>query len=328
MTPSTTWRGVHLILHRESQAQDLLKALKPLADIGVNVVIVEVDYCMAFTKEENRLYTFREEGKPPVSKKTAGDLVDEAREVGIRLIPQFDCLGHQGFHDPPLPLLHNNPSFEEPRMPGGDEYNLPRSWCALHPDVMPVVLRLIDEIIDVFNADAFHVGMDEVMRIASPACPRCAHHDPGELLAGVVKQLHAHITGEKGLPMLMWGDRLVPQSAIPGANRNEASDNGTHTAIDLISKDIVICDWRYRSFDEYQRAYPSVGYFLSHGFKIWPSGGWKCKNVKSFHEHALALRKETTDVVGFLCTTWDKIAIADAASSPSIRDVLPTWKNA
>lgn len=323
--PTAPWVGFHCMAPNRADLPKMKRLVDELARLGVNVLVLQVDYRFQFA-------SYPQVGGPEwFNKEDARDLVAHCRSRGIRLIPQLSCVGHQspGGSQPAYGLLREFPQFDEaPHLSETAEGFYCREWCPSHPDVYPVVYALIDEIIDAFDADAFHVGMDEVMCIASPACPRCAHHDPGELFAGVVKQLHAHITEEKGLPMLMWGDRLVQQSTIPGANRNEASDNGTHTAIDLIPKDIVICDWRYRSFDEYQRAYPSVGYFLSHGFKIWPSGGWNCKNVKSFHEHALALRKETTDVVGFLCTTWDKIAIADAASSPSIRDVLPAWKNA
>jgi hypothetical protein len=311
---------------RDSQAQQLLGVIEELAEVGVNVIIAEVDYSFAFAKAETARYQFREEGHPPVSQQITKALATKARSCGIRLIPQFNCLGHQGINSCRYPLLELHQDFDE--TPGHD--NIPtRAWCPQHPGVMPVVLPLIDEIIDVFEADAFHVGMDEVLQIASPLCARgCAQNNPAELFAGVVNQLHDHLTKKRGLPMLMWGDRLVPQSAIPGATHHEASANGTHAAIHLIPRDITVCDWRFRSSRDYHGVYPSIRHFLDHGFKVWPAGGWLWENASPFSQHALELRNQTPDVLGFLCTTWNHIAPLKAPTSPSIRDILPLWENA
>ncbi len=311
---------------RESQARQLLGVIEKLADVGVNVIIAEVDYSFAFARPETARYQFREAGHAPVSQQTAKALLKKARSCGIRLIPEFNCLGHQGINACRYPLLELHRDFDE--TPGHDDIPT-RAWCPQHPGVMPVVLPLIDEIIGVFEADAFHAGMDEVLQIASPLCPRgCAQNNPAELFAGVVNQLHDHLTKKRALPMLMWGDRLVPQSTIPGANDHEASSNGTHGAIHLIPKDIIVCDWRFRKLSDYHGVYPSVRYFLDHGFKVWPAGGWLWENASPFSQHALELRKQNTDVLGFLCTTWNHITPLKAPISPSICDILPLWKNA
>ena len=326
MSPSSTWRGVHFRILRDSQAQQLLDVIEELAEVGVNVIIAEVDYSFAFARLQNARYQFREEGiHAPVSQQIARALVQKAKTCGIRLIPEFNCLGHQGINPCRYPLLELHRDFDE--TPGHE--NIPtRAWCPQHPGVMPVVLPLIDEIIDVFEADAFHVGMDEVLEIASPLCPRgCSQHNPAELFAGVVKQLHDHVTKKRGLPMLMWGDRLVQQSAIPGANHHEASANGTHEAVHLIPRDIIVCVWRFRSSRDYHGVYPSIRHFLDHGFKVWPAGGWLWENASPFSQHALEVRKQNTDVLGFLCTTWHQITPLKAPISPSICDILPLWEN-
>jgi uncharacterized lipoprotein YddW (UPF0748 family) len=41
-------------------------------------------------------------------------------------------------------------------------------WCPLHPEVNKVVFALIDEIIDAFEADAVHIGMDEIFLCGYP----------------------------------------------------------------------------------------------------------------------------------------------------------------
>jgi len=50
----------------------------------------------------------------------------------------------------------------------------------------------------------------------------------------------------------------------------EASANDTSRAIDMISKDIIICDWHY----ELRQEYESVPMFLEKGFRVWPAS-WR-----------------------------------------------------
>ncbi len=143
-----------------------------------------------------------EAGNLPVTKSSAQDLASTARQLGIRLIPEFNCLGHQGLGDHLYPLLCRNRDFEEPVSP---PHSGCHSWCPRHPGVMPIVRSLMDEIIDAFDADAIHVGMDEVMQISSPFCIRgCGGCKTSDLFAQAVNELHTFVVCQKGLEMLMW----------------------------------------------------------------------------------------------------------------------------
>jgi hypothetical protein len=157
---------------------------------------------------------------------------------------------------------------------------------------------LIDELIDAFGGDSFHVGMDEVFLVAHPSCPRCNGKDPAELFAKAVNDLHGHIVSERKLTMLMWADRLLDDKKL-GYGKWEASANGTAPAIDRIPKDIIMCDWHYETRPQ---GYPSVAYLQEKGFRILPST-WRNKDA------ALAMLREarstaTPRMLGHLCTTW------------------------
>ena len=108
--------------------------------------------------------------------------------------------------------------MRRPKVPSDNKGIYCRSWCPLHPDVNSVVFALIDELADAFEADAFHVGMDEVFLVASDQCPRCRGKHPAEVFAKAVNDLHAHIVGEKKLTMLMWADRLIDGKATTMAS--------------------------------------------------------------------------------------------------------------
>ena len=248
------------------------------------------------------------------------DALDAAHSAGIRLIPQLNCLGHQSWSRHTDPLLVKYPQFDE--TPGQFPENKGiycRSWCPRNPDLKPVAFALIDDIADAFQADAFHVGMDEVFIIASPYCPRCRGADAAKLFAQQVNDLHGHIVGKRKLEMLMWGDRLLDAKVL-GYSHWEAATNGTSGAIDHVPRDIVVCDWHYGESTNY----PSVPLLLEKGFRVWPSGWQPLEAAKAFSAFA---RKQTNPrMVGYLCTTWSKVKIPDAAEWPPISEVLRDWK--
>ena len=323
--PSGAWRGVHFSLDGEDEARALVGAMKDLQGIGVNVIIAEVDYRFAFAAPYAD-YAYRQASKAVVSLATARDLAHAARDHGIRLIPEFDCLGHQGINEHIYPLLALHPEFNQSHLDPLYPRISVHAWCPREKRVMPIVRDLIDQIATVFEADAFHVGMDEVMHIGTQFCHQdCATHAPAALFAAAVQALHDHVVTQNGHTMLMWGDRLVAQSRIPGATDGEASANHTEDAVSLIPKDIIICDWRFQSAQQYQGVYPSLEHFLSHGFRVWPAGYAIYANARSLSQRALALRPTHPNLIGYLCTTWNLIDPPAAATSPSIRDVLRDW---
>jgi hypothetical protein len=313
---NSVWRGVHLFIQSNERADELAENLPKLAAIGVNVVIAEVNYSYDFKSHpelRNRNFITRDHAKK---------LAAAARQNGVRLIPELDCLGHQSGRRSSLPLLARYPEFAEPPasvMDTNTAYMM--SWCPLHPGVNKVVFKLIDEISEAFDADAFHVGMDEVFRIASDNCPRCRGKNPAELFAKAVNDLHEHVVGDRKMEMLMWGDRLLDGKAL-GYSKWEASKNGTHGAIDLIPKDIVICDWHY----EKQTNYQSVPILLGKGFRVWPSGWQPLEATKAFSDFSRQQRQTNSNVVGYLCTAWSKANPTNAAEWPPIVEVMKDWK--
>lgn len=308
------WRGAHLMAHNDQQVRQLEEALPKLAAVGVNVIVLEVNYGFDFQSHPEL------RSSPGITRACAKQLASAARAQGIRLIPQLNCLGHQSWSKNTAALLTHYPQFDE--TPGQYPENKGiycRSWCPQHPEVNRVVFALIDELIDAFDADAFHVGMDEVFLIGSEYCPRCRGGDPGKLFAKAVNDLHRHVVGQRKIEMLMWSDRLLPADALKYSEW-EASKNHTEGAVELIPKDIIMCDWHY----EKRAEYPSVPYFLQKGFRVWPSGWQPLEASKAFSNYAREQKDKR--MLGYLCTTWGKVSVASAAEWPPIRDVLPEWK--
>lgn len=298
------WFGVHLLQPAHEDMPLLKRAItEQLGPMGVNALVLEVNYHFVYKSHPDL-------GTPSgLTHDDARELSALCRKNGIRLIPQFNCLGHQSWARNTFPLLMKHPEFDEtPETPQTNPGIYCRSWCPLHPDVNKVVFALMDELIDGFEADAFHVGMDEVFIIASPQCPRCRGKDPAELFAKAVNDYHKHLVDEKKLTMLMWGDRLLDDKVMH-YGKWESSENGTAPAVDRIPRDIVQCDWHY----EKRESYPSVPFFLEKGFRVWPAS-WKDEAAAlQFSRYARRLGNER--MVGHLCTTW-------AGGSVVVRELL------
>jgi len=162
-----------------------------------------------------------------------------------------------------------------------------------------MIFKLMDEIIDAFKADAFHVGMDEVFLLGSEFSPSTKGQDSGKLYAKAINDIYDHLVKNRGIEMLMWGDRL-----FDGANYDfgewESSLNGTASAVDAIPKDIIICPWHY----EKKTAYPSIPMFIEMGFRVLPTS-WR--NVEASQELIKYSQKlENPKMLGHLFTTWGK----------------------
>ncbi len=313
-SPPTPWRGLHLMVGSDKQTDVLIQQLPKLAADGVNVIIVEVDYNFDFQSHP--------ELRPSqyVTKAGAQRLARAAREQHIRVIPQINCLGHQSWSSNTGSLLVQHPDFDEtPGQFPGNKGIYCRSWCPQNPEVNRVVFALVDELIDAFDADAFHVGMDEVFIMASDYCPRCHGGDPAKLFAKAVNDFHQHLVVERKVEMLMWGDRLLDARA-EGYSEWEAATNGTPPAIDLIPRDIIICDWHY----EKRADYPSVPVLLNKGFRVWPSGWQPLAGAEAFS--AFSRQQQNPRLVGYLCTTWGKVKVGDVADWPPLIEPLRDWR--
>ena len=249
-------------------------------------------------------YAYKFESRPECASAkavTKGDMIrirEACKRNGIKLVPKMNLLGHQSgkTRDSLDGLLNAHPEFDE--TPEMDEVFYCRSLCPNHPDIKPVIFDLMDELVDVCEADALHIGMDEVFDIG--LCDRCKGQPAADIFAGWVNALDSHLK-EKGVRTYMWGDRLLSDEET-GYGTWEAAANGTEAAIDKISKDIMICDWHYEDKPDYK----SIRIFQEHGFDVIACP-WRYKaNALKFLEYADMNGDE--HFKGFMATTWHSSA--------------------
>jgi len=296
LSPAGSWRAFHCLNYNtDSDLVELAGEIPALVDRGINTLILEVDYHFQF-----RSHPELRQGEEQITRAGARRFTRLCRQYGIRLIPEFQCVGHQSWAEDTFTLLTVYPEFD--LTPGefpGNEGLYCREWDVLNPAINEIIFALLDELIDAFDAEAFHVGMDEVFLLGSEFSPSTSGHDPAELFAKAVNDIHGHLVGRRGVEMLMWGDRLI-DAALIDYGEWEASAYGTAPAVDMIPNDIIICDWHY----ELREDYPSIPMFKSKGFRVLPTSFRQVEAVEALIRSSL--RHSGDLMLGHLFTVWGR----------------------
>lgn len=274
-----------------------------LAPRNVNTLILRVDYNYQFESYPNL------RDSAALTKADVKKLVAVCSKHKIRIIPQINLLGHQSWAENIGNLLREYPEFDEtPNVKMPEKYAWPnpdglycKSYCPQHPDVHEIVFALVDEICDVFEADAFHAGMDEVFYIGEKQCPRCSGMDKAELFAGEVRTIRDHLALNKR-ELWIWGDRLI-DGKTTGIGEWEGSYNNTHRAVDMIPRDVMICDWHY------ERPLQTPVWFAMKGLNVvtcpWrnpESAVLQARDMIRFREHSTPRMKDRFR--GMVHTVW------------------------
>jgi len=263
-------------------------------------------------------------------------LVTVCGKHGIRIVPQINLLGHQSWAGGIGNLLKEYPEFDEtPSVLMPEKYEWPnedglycKSYCPLHPGVHKIVFELVDELLDVFEASDFHAGLDEVFYIGEEECPRCSGHDPAVLFADEVWRIRNHLAAENR-KLLIWGDRLL-DGKVTGLGMWEASMNNTHRAIDMVPKDIFICDWHYERPDKTAVLFAMKGLMVA-------TCPWQKPDVARIQvQDMIAFREGSTPEMrkyfqGIILTSWSSAedfvrSYYDDTSESAVKEMLSIFE--
>jgi hypothetical protein len=311
-TAERPWWALHVINYRSDAALATLEEELPsLARLGINCLILEINYAFEFASHPELRH-----GDSQITKAGAKKFLTACRDNGIELVPQFMCLGHQSWRRNTFPLLTVYPELDlTPGAFPNNEGIYCREWDPMNPKTNEIVFALIDELIEAFEAQAFHVGMDEVFLLSSEHAPSTRHLDPADVFAKSVNDFSAHIVQKRGLTMLMWADRLLDGDKL-NMGEWEASKIGTAPAIDMIPRDIVLCPWHY----ELRDTYPSVTILMQKGFRVLPAS-WKNTDatlalIRYAHSNQVDDR-----LVGHIFTTWSARTDSWTSFEPLVKGV-------
>ena len=160
-------------------------------------------------------------------RETVRDVAQFARDHFIELIPNTNILGHANW------IVLKYKELQED--------GKPHQFCTRHPMTYPLLFDVMEEMLDVFDhPKRLHVGLDEVRWKTfnlpeDQRCPRCRGAAKWQIYADHINKLHAFLKS-KGVEVWMWGDMLLTR-------HNGGPPFDCHRALDLIPKDVVICNW-------------------------------------------------------------------------------------
>jgi hypothetical protein len=297
-------RALCIVAPRPQQVERFIKFInEELPPNKINTLILRVDFNYQFESHPELRDSIA------LSKEEVKELVNACKQNNIQLIPQINLLGHQSWAGTVYNLLKTYPDMDEtPHVQMPAVYAWPnsdslycKSYCPLHPGVHKIVFDIVDEICDVFEATAFHAGMDEVFYIGNDKCPRCSGKDKSVLFAGEVNTIRDHLS-QKQRKLWIWGDRMIDGSAT-GVGEWEGSLNDTHRSVDLVSKDVVVCDWHYNKSVE------TPVQFANKGFKVitctWKTPAVAVAQTRDMIKFRQAApKKSKKNYYGMMQTVW------------------------
>ena len=299
-------KGVLLTAPLTEDVDDVIKLIDEyLAPRGVNMIMLQIRYRYQFRRHPECC------GYDPLSEKDVKRILAVCKKHNMALIPKINLCDHQSglpanptdgiLHghtsEEPLPdikdgLLRAYPEFDELQNEPGVFYS--RSICLSNSVAKIIIFELIDEMMEAFETDTIHIGCDEVFHIGK--CPKCSKVPKAKLYADWVNSINEHVQSRGG-KIMMWGDRLTSVKDT-GYNSWESSEIGTEAAIDMISKDVLICDWHY----EANQKFLSVDLLAKAGLKMLVCPWKEIDNAKRFIDYAV--EHDQGHIEGLLATTW------------------------
>lgn len=216
-----------------------------------------------------------------------------ARQLGIRLVPMLNTLGHmEGFI-----RCEGGQWLAESELPGA----LGQQICPTRAECRALAARLVDDALASFDSDWIHLGGDETRQLGH--CPQCAERARSVGLGGLYGEYYAGLCRrvlDAGRRPCLWGDMLL---AHPDAAEH-------------LPRETVIFDWHYDG-----PAGASTRQLMQQGFEVvccpalhtfdsawcfWPA------SQENIDQHAADAR--ACGALGVCVTTWEFCFFSEFAS--------------
>jgi hexosaminidase len=266
--PRFPWRGLLIDSGRHFMPIDVLKRnLDGMEAVKMNVFHWHISDNQGFRAESHKFPRLHGQGSDGLfyRQEEMRELIEYARDRGIRVVPEFDMPGHS------TAWFVGHPELAS----GGGPYVVERRWGVFDPAMDPTnekVYKVLDELIGemakIFPDHYFHIGGDEVNGKEWDANPRIQAFKKEHKLKSN-EELQAYFSGrvqklvtKHGKTVVGWDEVLVP--GVP--------------------KDIVIQSWRgqaalAKAAKDGYRGMLSNGYYLDLGwtaarhYAVDPLGG-------------------------------------------------------
>jgi hexosaminidase len=214
--PRFPWRGLMIDAGRHFMPIEVLKRnIDGMEAVKMNVFHWHLSENQGFRVESKKFPRLHERGSDGLyySQDEVGELIEYARDRGIRVVPEFDVPGHS------TAWLVGYPEFAS----GSEPYEIERRWGVFDPAFDPTnekTYKFLDEVFEemakLFPDHFFHVGGDEVNGKEWDANPqiqafmRANHLKNNEALQAYFNKKLQAIVARHGKSMVGWDEVFTP----------------------------------------------------------------------------------------------------------------------
>ena len=287
--PAFARRGVMLDVSRGRvpTLATLLNLAERLADFKINELQLYTEHTFAY---RNHSAVWRDWGA--LTAKEIRTLDERCRELGIDLVPNQNSFGHlrEFLVSPKLkPLAEISGPWPDG---GGTFWRYPSTLAPNHPDTIPFLRELYDEMLPNFSSAFFNVGCDETWDLGRGQSKRlCERLGKQIVYLNFLKRIHREVS-RRGKRMMFWGDIILHQ---PGLIRE-------------LPKDVVALNWGYEANHPFmqetkQFARAGIPFYVCPGTSTWAT--LVGKHETAFANLKLAARAgRANGASGYLITEW------------------------
>jgi hypothetical protein len=309
--PDFARRGVMLDISRGRvpKLETLLKLAGRLADFKLNELQLYTEHTFAYSKFKS---VWKSWGA------LTGDEIRQldarCQQLGIDLVPNQNSFGHlQHFLE--QPGLKKLAEVSRPYTDGGGKFvRRPSTLAPNHPDTLPFLRGLYDELLPNFSSQYFNVGCDETWDLGRGQSKRlCAAKGQGRVYLDFLRQIHQEVSG-RGKTMMFWGDiilkypKLIKELASFGVPPSGGSRRKSPEPPEGGTPNLIALNWGYEADHPFDReaalfAKAKIPFYVCPGTSTWQTLIGRhdnalanmCAAAKAGHKHG---------AIGYLITDW------------------------
>jgi hypothetical protein len=287
--PDFARRGVMLDISRGRvpKLETLLELVEHLADFKINEFQLYTEHTFAY-----RRYKSVWQGWGALTGAEICKLDMRCRELGIDLVPNQNSFGHLRYfleHPRIKKLAEVSAPYEDD---SGGFIRRPTTLAPNHPDTLPFLRGLYDELLPNFSSRFFNVGCDETFDLGRGQSKKpCEQFGKGRVYLNFLKKIH-HEVSRRGKRMMFWGDIILRYPEL----------------IKKLPRDIIALNWGYEANHPFEKeaakfAKAKIPFYVCPGTSTWQTLIGRHDNALT-NLRAAAQAGRRHGAMGYLITDW------------------------
>jgi hexosaminidase len=287
--PDFPRRGVMLDIARGRvpKLETLLDLAEKLSDFKINELQLYTEHTFAYTQYKSVWQSWG-----ALTAKEIQILDARCRELGIDLVPNQNSFGHLRYflEDPRLKKLGE---ISGPYEDASKEFiRRPTTLAPNHPDTIPFLRGLYNELLPDFSSQFFNVGCDETWDLGRGQSKKlCEAKGKGRVYLDFLKKIQREVSA-RDKKMMFWGDIILKYPKL----------------IHKLPKNVIALNWGYEANHPFAKeaakfAKAKIPFYVCPGTSTWQTLIGKHDNALA-NLRAAAKAGKKFGAVGYLNTDW------------------------